>query len=62
MEFNAKELAQATKDYGRASLIGRGGFGVVYKGYLRYCDAAIKVLTKVRLFSFSLECNPKSEW
>ena len=47
MEFDAKELAQATKNYCRASLIGRGGFGVVYKGSLRYCVTAIKVLTKV---------------
>ena len=48
MEFDAKELAAATNNYRRSSVIGKGGFGAVYKGIVRGClEVAIKVLTQV---------------
>ena len=48
MEFLAKELAEATRNYGRASIIGKGGYSTVYKGSLRYSTVAIKVLSQVK--------------
>lgn len=49
MLFSADELARATNSYSRSNLIGKGGFGKVYKGTLRKCmTVAIKVLTQVR--------------
>ena len=48
MEFSASELAEATGNYGRASIIGKGGYGTVYKGNLHYSTVAIKVLSQVR--------------
>ena len=48
MEFLAKELAESTRNYGRTSIIGKGGYGTVYKGSLRYSTVAIKVLSQVR--------------
>lgn len=48
MEYYAAELAVATSNYNKRNLLGRGGFGSVYKGYVRGCmDVAIKVLTQV---------------
>lgn len=47
MEFLAKELAEATRNYGRASVVGKGGYGTVHKGSLRYSTVAIKVLSQV---------------
>lgn len=49
MEFFAKELGEATRNYCRTSVIGKGGYGVVYKGSLRYSTVAIKVLTPVSM-------------
>lgn len=49
MEFFASELAKATRNYGRASIIGKGGFGTVYKGNMRHSTVAIKVLSQVRI-------------
>ena len=47
MEFFASELASATKNYAQSTIIGKGGFGTVYKGYLRHSAVAIKVLSQV---------------
>lgn len=55
MEYFANELAQATRNYGRGSVIGKGGFGTVYKGTLRYSVVAIKVLNQVRIMYNSYE-------
>ncbi|KAF8781252.1 hypothetical protein HU200_000611 [Digitaria exilis] len=44
--FSHRELAAATSGFSDERKIGRGGFGPVYRGFLRDqgCDAAIKVL------------------
>lgn len=48
MEYGSKELSEATSNYNKRKLVGRGGFGAVYKGRVRGClDVAIKVLTQV---------------
>ena len=48
MVFYADELAKATHSYGRSSVIGKGKFGTVYKGTLRHCTDAIKILSQVK--------------
>ena len=56
MVFPPDELAQATNSYSRSCLIGKGGFGKVYKATLRKCmTVAIKVLTQVRPIPFMSE-------
>lgn len=47
MEFFADELSKATRSFNRSTVIGRGGYGTVYKGELRHQTVAIKVLTQV---------------
>ena len=48
MVFSADELALGTNYYSHGSLIGKGGFGKVYKATLRKCmTVAVKVLTQV---------------
>ena len=49
MEFFAKELSEATRNYCRTTILGRGGYGVVYKGTIRYSNVAIKVLSPVSI-------------
>jgi serine/threonine protein kinase len=50
MEYAASELSEATNNYSKRNLIGRGGFGAVYKGRVRdSLDVAVKVLTQVSL-------------
>lgn len=49
MDRKLPELARSTRGYSKRNLIGRGGFGAVYKGRVRdSLDVAVKVLTHVR--------------
>ena len=51
IDFFSSELAEATKNYCKASQIGKGGFGTVYKGTLRRSlSVAIKVLSQVHVY------------
>ncbi|KAL6911794.1 hypothetical protein ACP4OV_000599 [Aristida adscensionis] len=43
-EFSSYELEQATEGFSEALKIGEGGFGSVYKGFLRNTTVAIKLL------------------
>lgn len=50
MEYDAKELSESTQGYNKKKLLGRGGFGAVYRGQVRGClDIAVKVLTHVSI-------------
>ena len=51
MEFFAQELSESTRNFCRSTVIGRGGYGTVYKGVLRYGSVAIKVLSQVILMN-----------
>lgn len=56
MQFDAAALAKATKDYSRRNLLGRGGFGSVYRGNMGgSLDVAIKVLTQVWLCNLMID-------
>jgi serine/threonine protein kinase len=45
MVIEGDALKDATDNF--SSVIGRGGFGVVYKGKYHHVDVAIKILNKV---------------
>ena len=47
MLYSHQELKKVNDDFAQSSLIGKGGFGSVYRGSLRACAVAIKVLTEV---------------
>ncbi|XP_062206178.1 U-box domain-containing protein 33-like isoform X2 [Phragmites australis] len=51
--FSLMELEQATQDFSSSLNIGRGGFGSVYKGFLRNTTVAIKVLNTETLHAQS---------
>ncbi|XP_065873644.1 L-type lectin-domain containing receptor kinase IX.1-like [Euphorbia lathyris] len=42
-EFSYKELVSATSNFSDKNELGRGGFGAVYKGYLKHSGTAIAV-------------------
>lgn len=44
LEFSSLELSQATEGFSGSLKIGEGGFGSVYKGFLRNTTVAIKLL------------------
>lgn len=57
MNFTPEELCSATMDYSRKSIIGKGGFGTVYKGTVRgSLNVAIKVLNKVSIIHLYISC------
>lgn len=47
MFFEYSELMKATGNFRKDTVVGRGGFGTVYKGDLRHTTVAIKLLTDV---------------
>lgn len=57
MEFFAMELAEGTRNYTRSAILGKGGYGTVFKGFLRHCDVAVKILTKVHTILFKVRIN-----
>ncbi|RRT79097.1 hypothetical protein B296_00017488 [Ensete ventricosum] len=46
LEFSSLELMQATENFSNSLKIGEGGFGCVYKGFIR--NTAVTVLSRVR--------------
>lgn len=55
--YKSSELRAATNDFDdKKNLIGKGGFGKVYKGNLRTAHAAVKVLSQV-FYNFNLEVH-----
>jgi hypothetical protein len=47
MVFKHEDLLKATNGFSKASIIGKGGFGSVFKGTLRHVVVACKVLNDV---------------
>ena len=47
MIFSYDDLSKVTDNFSKERLIGKGGFGVVYRGKLRHADVAVKVLNTV---------------
>ena len=56
MLYTSHQLIEATNNFSEDNLIGKGGFGVAYRGSLRLCDVAVKWLTDVS-YDTSLHCN-----
>lgn len=48
MIFSLEDLSKVTNEFSNDHLIGKGGFGRVYRGKLRHADVAVKVLNTVR--------------
>lgn len=42
-EFSFAEIKEATDNFNQSLKIGEGGYGIVYKGFLRHNEVAIKV-------------------
>ena len=47
MVYTFGELQKATDNFAEKTVIGRGGFGMVFEGEIRCCSVAIKKLTEV---------------
>ncbi|KAH7669528.1 Adenine nucleotide alpha hydrolases-like protein [Dioscorea alata] len=45
LEFSYSELQQATQNFDKSMKIGEGGYGTVYRGFLRHTAVAIKLLS-----------------
>lgn len=48
--FPLTELLHATNQKDEANLLGRGGYGTVYKGTLRHTTVAVKFLNEVAIY------------
>ena len=46
-KFSAIEIREATGNFSQLSILGKGGFGTVYQGYLKGTKVAIKRFTEV---------------
>ena len=66
MIFPLEDLCQVTDNFSKEKLIGKGGFGHVYRAKLRHSDVAIKVLNTVcgteykniyTTLTYSVGCN-----
>lgn len=57
MVYSYDELKGVCNSFTPEALIGKGGFGSVYKGSLRRCAVAVKVLTEVRRTLHLLFCT-----
>ncbi len=54
-------IIEATDKFNADYVIGKGGFGLIYKGKLRHTLVAIKVLSEVRYISHTIHfcvCRP----
>lgn len=45
-QFTLQELQVATNDFSESHVVGRGGFGTVYIGYVRGSTVAVKCLNE----------------
>ena len=45
--YKYQELESACDGFTSKNLIGKGGFGTVFRGQLRKCDVAVKILNEV---------------
>lgn len=59
VKYTKLEIQNATNSFSKSNLIAEGGYGLVYKGHLRYIDVAIKVMKPVSglIESFFQELN-----
>ena len=58
MIFSEADLERATGDFSEENMVGKGGFGRVFRGKLRHSDVAIKVLNTVSIgMVFNWHCD-----
>ena len=58
MVYQYTELEDATDKFSPEKKIGKGGFGVVYRGVLRHVSVAVKVLSDVSCIDNRVQlCN-----
>ena len=53
-EFTELQLKRATDNFSQSRLIGKGGYGTVYQGYINCSTVAVKVLKKVFMIQIVL--------
>ncbi len=47
MVFKHEDLLLATNGFAKTNIVGKGGFGSVFRGKLRHAAVAVKVLNEV---------------